>query len=185
MAKKLRIDPGFLAVICLLGWLDGSLCVCFLCSVLLHEMAHLLAAALCRVGVSAFVLRAGGGVIETENMDYRKEIVIAAAGPTASFLAAAVGQSVYGEFAAVSILLGAANLLPVFPLDGGRILRGLLLLILPMDVALKIGKVITFTVCGGLMLLACWGAAVWQCGLWPVFAALVILCRVGNAAMKP
>lgn len=183
--KKLRISPGFCAAVCLLGWLDGSLCLYFLTGVLFHEAGHLLAARLLGVRVSGISLQASGAVIETEHMDYRKELLTALAGPAASFLAALAGRYFSGGFSAVSFLLGGINLLPIYPMDGGRILRGCLLLLLPMEAALKAVRVITYVVCGGLMVAACWFAAAWQCGLWPVFAALVILWRAGEASLKP
>lgn len=81
----------------------------------------------------------------------------------------------------VSTLLGAVNLLPVFPLDGGRILKSALLLHLEQSKVDRILRFTTSAVCCLLMICACWAAAELQAGLWPVFSALVILWRVGNA----
>ena len=149
-----------------------------------HEMGHLIVAKLAGVAVDEMCLQAGGAVIHSCNMNYRQEFWIALAGPAVSLLAAAVGRYVSGQFSAVSLLLGVVNLLPVYPMDGGRILRSGLCLLLPVERAMLIVKIITYTVCCGLMIGACWLSAVQQWGLWPIFTALVILCRVGNASLK-
>jgi Zn-dependent protease len=112
----------------------------FFASVLIHEMAHSLVAASrgCKVRAITLFVFGGAAEIEKEPARPQTEMLIAAVGPLASFLLGlffgaiwllghdsmpAVG-SVAGWLAAVNIGLGAFNLLPGLPLDGGRLLRG-------------------------------------------------------------
>lgn len=121
----------------------------FLC-VVLHEYGHALAARAYGVGTRDITLLPIGGVarLETIPSDPKKEFWIAAAGPAVNVviaLAIAAGLSFTGASAiepqAVESLAGAPfwplllgfnvtvvlfNLLPAFPMDGGRILRALL-----------------------------------------------------------
>lgn len=181
---KLKISPGFCALVCLLGWVNGKVCLCFLIGILLHECGHLFLAKLLGVSVDGIAVQAGGAVIHSCNLNYRQELFVAMAGPFVSFLAAVVGKCISGQFAAVSLLLGAVNLLPVYPMDGGRILRSALCLLLSVERAQRIVKITAYIICGGLMIGACWMTTVLRWGLWPIFAALIILCRVGNASMN-
>lgn len=124
-------------------WLVGlSASLLFFGSVLFHEMAHSLLALRYGQPVRAITLFIFGGVSQIEGEAKRPstEIWVALIGPLSSFfLAAAFGAMWYlsggvmpvvsgvaGWLATINLALGIFNLLPGFPLDGGRVLRGLL-----------------------------------------------------------
>jgi Zn-dependent protease len=110
-------------------------------TVYLHELAHALEARRQGIGVRAIALFALGGVaeIETEPRTWRDELRLAGAGPVVSLGIALVcmgalkldgGGRLEPPLAAVLEYLGlvnigiaAFNVLPAFPLDGGRLLR--------------------------------------------------------------
>jgi Zn-dependent protease/CBS domain-containing protein len=118
--------------------------VAFYASLLAHELAHALVARRHGVKVNSIVLWLFGGVaqLEGDTPDPRAELQVAAAGPVASFgLAGAWAVAAWlfgrlgvsslmvasvGSLAGINVLLGLFNLLPAFPLDGGRILRAAL-----------------------------------------------------------
>jgi Zn-dependent protease/CBS domain-containing protein len=120
----------------------GSLA--YFVSLLLHEMSHAVAARTYGVQMRGITLFIFGGVAEmtTEPPSPQSEFVIAAAGPAASFgIALACGGlylvgnvegwpppvlSVVGYLGFLNGVLALFNLIPAFPLDGGRILRSLL-----------------------------------------------------------
>lgn len=182
--KKIRITPGFVAVVCLLGWCDLRLCGWFLLALLLHELGHLVALACIHRPVRGITLGAGGAKIETEALSYRQEALSAATGPAANLLSAGLALRACPVFALVSLGLAAVNLLPLYPMDGGRMLRASLLSRLPPERARRILRLCVFFTCTTLMVGACWLTAMRQAGLWPIFAALVLLCRAGNAAAE-
>ena len=178
------MTPGFVAALCLLGWCDLRLCGLFLLALALHEAAHLTALALFRRPVLGLTLGAGGAKIETEALTLRQEALSAAAGPLVNLLSGALTLRCVPAFSAVSLGLAAVNLLPLYPLDGGRILRAALLSRLPPERTERILRLAVWLTCSTLMVGACW-LTVWrQAGLWPIFAALVLLCRAGNAASE-
>lgn len=111
-------------------------------SVLAHEYGHALAARHYGIPTTAITLHALGGLaqIASEPQRPKDEIVVAAAGPLVSFALALGGLMmafplevvappiavVAWWFGSMNALLGVFNLLPGMPLDGGRILRGIL-----------------------------------------------------------
>ena len=111
-------------------------------SVLVHELAHSLFARARGLPAHSITLFIFGGVsnLGAEAERPRDEFVVAVVGPLASLLVAGVswlllwsagslGQPVAATFrylALINVMLAVFNLLPGFPLDGGRVLRSLL-----------------------------------------------------------
>ncbi len=111
----------------------------FVC-VLIHELAHSVTSLKNRISVKRIVLLPIGGasIIDTEHIDPRVEFNIAIAGPIMSL----VLGGIFGMFVIftppgtitqifqflfeINILLGVFNILPAFPMDGGRVLRSYL-----------------------------------------------------------
>lgn len=123
-------------------WITGVVAALglFAC-VLLHELSHSLVALARGHGVHSITLFIFGGVsnIAQESEEPADEFLISVVGPLTSFVLAAVfwglvqlvpaGHSPLGALlaylAVINLLLGAFNLLPGFPLDGGRVLRSI------------------------------------------------------------
>lgn len=95
-----------------------------------HECCHYLALGLCGVRVFGITIGSGGVVMETEPMTDAQELFCALAGPCGSFLLLLFIR-VFPELGICAGIQGLYNLLPLFPLDGGRALRSLLGLICP------------------------------------------------------
>ena len=124
------------------AWLHGVVAALLLfVSVFLHELSHALVAIEHGVPVSGIRLHVFGGVseLEAEPPTPRAELLIAIVGPLTSFVIAALcyglGRAIGGPpwvaaltgyLAAVNLLVGLFNLVPGFPLDGGRLLRAML-----------------------------------------------------------
>lgn len=108
---------------------DTIIVVCFVASVA-HEMGHLLAMLIFRVPPKECVLGLFGVRIGLVNhmRSYRRNLWIALAGPVTNMLSFGLLLllSMY-EAAAVHFCLAVLNLLPVTVLDGGEILRCILM----------------------------------------------------------
>lgn len=179
--KRIEVTPGFCALLCVFAWQDGPLCLAFLISVLCHEAGHFFALKLCGVRISGVSFRLTGAMICTGPASYGRECLCASAGPAASLLVSGISLRFLPRFAVLNGLLAVVNLLPLYPLDGGRILRAALASRLSTEQMERVIRLVTYGTCGLLMLLACWLTAAKQAGIWPIFAALLILCRVGEA----
>ena len=132
--------------------------------VVLHEFGHALAARQFGIRTRSIVLLPIGGIaaIEKTPEDPRQEILIALAGPAVSFaiagllwlallaaggiarpLAVDLGEAGFVErLMVVNLLLGGFNLLPAFPMDGGRVFRALLSLWLGRVTATRIASIV-------------------------------------------
>jgi stage IV sporulation protein FB len=116
----------------------------FLC-VVLHEFGHAFAAKAFGISTPDITLLPIGGVARLERMPEEpvQELIIAIAGPLVNVVIALVlfvaggfqvllnqwtvgGGGLIGQLLFINIMLVLFNLLPAFPMDGGRVLRALL-----------------------------------------------------------
>ena len=146
--KRLEIAPGFIAALCLLRLLvEPGVFWSFLAAAAAHEAGHLTAAFALHVKVTGIRLDALDARIRMQASSYRQETICALAGPAASVLLCIAMRKADPACAAISLLLGLFNALPVFPLDGGRALRAMLGLFLPLSRAEAISGWIGLAVC--------------------------------------
>ncbi len=148
-------------------------------SILLHELSHSLLSIRYGIQVNQIILFIFGGIsdIKDETKDFKKEFKIAIVGPLTSYalsglfwlffiLVSYIGDFQYnienylsfveGIFlysSMVNLIIGSFNLIPAFPLDGGRILRAGLTkwkkdFDLATSIASKIGIGISFGIIG-------------------------------------
>ena len=113
-------------------------------SLIFHELAHSLVARRFGIPIKGITLFIFGGVahMEEEPPSPKSEFLMAVAGPLASLLLAtafyAVGESgkilgwpepltgIAGYLSFINVVLVIFNMVPAFPLDGGRVLRAAL-----------------------------------------------------------
>jgi Zn-dependent protease/CBS domain-containing protein len=123
-------------------WITAAIgAVLFYAALLAHELSHALVARSHGVKVAGITLWLFGGVsqLEGEPTSARSEALIAGVGPLTSFVIAAIsfglalataGNNLVSAFFSwltfVNVALGLFNLVPAFPLDGGRLLSSLL-----------------------------------------------------------
>lgn len=123
MVRFLRLDPGacFLGALCLyllpFRWVLGALI-----AAAVHEACHLLVLKLTGVPVYSVTLGSMGAKIEMGPLEPGQEILCALAGPAGSFLMLLL-CNVFPEAALCGLVQGVFNLLPVYPMDGGRVLQ--------------------------------------------------------------
>jgi stage IV sporulation protein FB len=153
------------------GWMAAAQAVVFILAVfgcvLLHELGHALMARRFGIGTRDITLLPIGGVARLERMPRRplEELAVALAGPAvnvviaAALLAALValgrpwlpsGNPLAGSLPVsllwANVALVVFNMIPAFPMDGGRVLRSLLALVVSHEratlVAATIGQIV-------------------------------------------
>jgi Zn-dependent protease len=148
------------------AWSVGCILALFVC-VTLHELGHALAAGWFGVKVPRIMLLPIGGMAEMDSIPRRprEEIIIALAGPAVNYVIIGVllifvrfpqglnwtyielSAAGFGRYLVlVNIMMGVFNLLPAFPMDGGRVFRALLAIRLPYlratQIAVGVGKIV-------------------------------------------
>src|SRR3989304_2194014 len=122
-------------------WLKGAIGALLLfASVTFHELAHSFVSRKYRITILSITLFIFGGVAQMkgEPPTPKAELRIAIAGPLSSFLLSGVFftlytaarspgmKALYVYLAQINLILGTFNLIPGFPMDGGRVLRSII-----------------------------------------------------------
>lgn len=176
-------------------WIAGFIAtLLFFASVLIHELSHSLVAIRQGLEIPEITLFIFGGVsrLAQEPKDPVTELKIALVGPISSFALAALFWlmktvfrglepslivAVFGYLAWINLALGIFNLIPGFPLDGGRVFRAIWWwktgsLTRATKIASDMGKgfAVALMLLGGLQIFA--GALI--SGLWLVFIGMFL-----------
>lgn len=118
-------------------WLGAAGALGLFLSIILHEFAHAWVARQFDLPIKGITLFIFGGVAEMEDEppSAKSEFYMAIAGPITSYVLAAVFfglaiatpgalvPAVFGYLALINTVLATFNLIPAFPLDGGRVFR--------------------------------------------------------------
>lgn len=171
-------------------------------AVLIHEIGHAGVAAALRIPSKRIVLTFFGGYVQFARQPNKlwHEIVVSAAGPGANLatyllvtsllpllrdsLAPTDGTlgflNALAMLGFVSLILGAFNLLPGFPLDGGHILRAALTYVFPRPTARMIAAVCGLAVAAAIGLWALSGGLLWT-GFIAILLALAAWAELSGA----
>jgi len=163
-------------------WFFGVIIVLLLfVSVLIHELAHSKVAQLFKIRIQRITLMFFGGAAQMESVGKKakEEFLIAIAGPLSSLGVAgifwALAKFLKTDMALITVslsylfiinlLLAVFNLLPAYPMDGGRVFKTILWAISKnemrsLKIATRVGQAF-----GILMAIA----GIWKLGFWFVF----------------
>lgn len=169
---RIRLNPFFLLLLFFLGIFDLLIeALILFATVFLHECAHAYVARKSGLIVTEIELLPFGGVAKIDDfveLNPTTEMRVAIAGPIANAVVVAglmslAGTAIFAHHTTELLLkanvwIGSFNLLPALPLDGGRVLRAVLVGKMGFrratEVAARIGKVIAVMMAvGGVVLL--------------------------------
>ena len=141
-----------------------------------HELGHL--AAIHAVGghLDVICIGSAGAQICTEPLDNRAEFLCAAAGPAASLFLLSLCRF-FPKTALCGLAQGMFNLIPVHPMDGGRMLLCVLRRLCPRW-AERIFHAIQCLILYGLLTLSLLLAVCGKAGFLPVLACITVLSRL-------
>lgn len=166
----------------------------FFASVVFHELSHALVALRNHIPVKSITLFIFGGVaqIAREAERPRVEAIIALAGPFSSLLLAGVFYLIYrfvgplneqvgavaGWLSLINVSLAVFNMLPGFPLDGGRVFRSIVWSITSdylkaTKLSAWVGRGIAYLLIAGGVFVSVWEGQ-WVSGIWLIFIGLFL-----------
>ena len=169
----------------------GIMLMIFVC-VILHELGHALTARRYGIRTRDIILLPIGGVARLQRMPDRpsQELLVALAGPAVNVVIAGVlwlfgvrlpsvesiGTSeVLSTLLLINVVMVLFNLIPAFPMDGGRVLRALLAMAMPFPRATRIASGV-----GQLIALVFGAIGLFTSQVMLVFVALFVFLSAGE-----
>lgn len=167
---RLQVSGGFLLGAAILLYLDREgIFPWAMLACALHEWGHYAAVRLTGGRVESLRLTLAGGEMRLSNkrlLSYGSELFAVLAGPAANLGAAALlpalikGSETVWLFSGLNLVIGLFNLLPAYPLDGGRALHLIILMLWTTEAAEHITQ--TAAVLIEVPLLFAGGALIWK-----------------------
>lgn len=175
---KIKISlwlPVFLCLIYHFGM--GQWVFSFLIAAVIHELGHIACIYYLGARVTALRLSVGGAVIESTPLSYRQEALCAFAGPFAGFLTALLSIRIFPAIGFFALAQSLYNILPVFPLDGGRSLKAILSMRLPLHKAEQLLNLIHIGTLLAILLLSMCYLRPRLSGVWFLFPVVTLVLQ--------
>lgn len=179
---RIKISPWLPVGLCVLYRLDPVGCFWpFLLAAAFHELGHITVLCFTGARVQALALSLRGAVIESSPLSYRQELLSALAGPVFGLLLLTV-RKVFPWLAFWGTVQSLYNLLPIYPLDGGRILWAVLANRFPLPRAEGICKGISITLAAAI---CCFSLRIARIlGILPILIALFLFLQILGATRQ-
>ena len=164
----------FLSLLLLLIPLDWLLAAAV--AALFHELCHMLVLYALGGRIRKCSIHVRGCVLETDCIGQWRQLLSILAGPLGSFILLFLCHC-FPRIAVCGLLQGCYNILPVLPLDGGRLIRILLHRFRP-EAADRILNGLAILTCAAAAVLAIWLSTEGSVGIWPILLILVWSIKV-------
>ena len=148
----------------------------------IHEGFHVLAIILCGGRMSNIRIGQRGASMEVEALTPRQEFFCALAGPAGS-LSLVLLANVFPRLAVCGLIHGIYNLLPLYPMDGGRALRCVLIMLFGEKTAEKACFCAAKILCCVVILVGIYVAFTFSLGVLPLIMAGFVIYRVKQRKM--
>ena len=158
----------------------------FFVAAAVHELGHICSLKLMRIRIEHISVGQSGAIIETGCMHIGQELVCALAGPLAGLAVCMLARS-FPLFALCAFIQTIYNLIPVYPMDGGRALRCVLSAFLSWKIVAIIECVITLLFLSGLLIFSAVLVSKGSLGFLPILVVFLIagkLLRKKNSLQR-
>lgn len=181
-SKNITIEPGFcLLIAASLLVFPPNWVIAWLAAAAFHELCHCLALWFCGATIYAFRLGLNGTVIDTESLSVRQELLSALAGPLGGW-SLFLFLRLAPQLAICALLQTLYNILPIYPLDGGRAILCCAELIMGRDQAFSFCRYFGYIILALLFIGACFVTVFLKIGLLPI--GIVLLLSLKSRSLK-
>lgn len=179
MRNKIIVNPApsfYLLLATMLLVLPFSWLIAAVIAGAYHEMCHILAIRLCSGSIHRLDISQDKARLTVSPLSPLQELICALSGPFGGLLLLLLSCWI-PRIAICAATQSLYNLLPIYPLDGGRALRCGLSILAPEKIAEKICKCTEAVCLTGLILISLYGAIRLKLGFYALIPATLIICN--------
>ena len=170
---KVQVSPGLLLLLpAALLLLPLRWVLAWVLAVVIHETGHYLAFRLCVIPIYGLRISPLGVLLQTGDLQFRETLICALAGPLFALLFTVLSP-IMPRVALCIFFQSIFNLLPIYPLDGGRVLRVILLKFLSVRTACFVEWVMTALVFAAVIYVL----YILKMGVVPILLVIVIFAQ--------
>lgn len=178
--ERIKIKPEFFFLVAVfLMLLPFTWILSWLIAAFFHELCHYLALKLCRVQICSITVGISGAAIETDAMPVYKESISALAGPVGGLCLLFFARLI-PSVAICALFQSLYNLLPIFPLDGGRVLRCCFASLFGSERGVRFSCILERGVVALVLIFAVVLSFMHRLGIVPIVCAVILLLRSGQ-----
>lgn len=183
MERRFRISGAALIWLALMSlvlplrWISAAIF-----AAVFHECCHMLAIRLCGGRIKGLRITETGASMDVAALTPWQELFCALAGPLGSMLLF-LTLKLTPRLAVCALFHGLYNLLPVYPMDGGRALMCITALAFGEERAGDICLWVTRIFCGMLLLAGFYAFLVLRIGIFPLLLAGFVICKANMRKM--
>lgn len=183
--KRIHLSPGFyLMMATSLLVVPVRWIIAWMIAAAVHELCHILALKLS--GSKIYLIKLGfcGAKIEVQLTPGIKSAFCALAGPMGGLLLLCVYR-IAPRTALCALSQSLFNLLPIYPMDGGRVLEGLICAVAGEGKTRRFISAVERITRVLLLLISIYVSVIWHLGLLPAIICILLFLRSKNIPCKP
>ncbi|WDV44682.1 hypothetical protein PV797_14300 [Clostridiaceae bacterium M8S5] len=166
--------------------------IAILVTISLHELAHFVGAKLTGTKIEKINIFVFGCILETTTdvgLNLKKDIIVSALGPISNIILVLVLNVLpydYSSNAFISVLIkynlymAGLNILPLLPLDGGRIARALVSCFLGYKTGSLVVVYFTYFICMVMIIISLYAFFVYNIGLMMIVLLMIYIIKIAH-----
>ena len=163
----LSVSLIFIPIPWILSWLVAAS---------IHEIFHIITLRISGYSFRRLNIGAYGAGIEADLESNLKMALCALAGPISGFFLLPFIH-IIPRVVICGLLQSLCNLIPIYPLDGGRIITGIIFTLFKKETATKIGAIIEKSVRITIFATVCYGVIRFKLGIFPRFILYILFAK--------
>ena len=173
----ISVRAGFYIHLCLcILLLPIHWVIAWMAAATVHELSHCLCLRLLKVRIYHITISSFGAKIQTEFISEMKQFVASLAGPAGGLLLLLLSNW-FPRLAICGFLQSVYNLVPIYPLDGGRALCAVILRLFPGVIGTSVFRAFNIVILTVISLLGLYSVFVLGLGPIPILVAGLLVIR--------